>query len=173
MKSSMSRSSDRRALLTGLCALGLSAVLPSAASAARRAGPFRSIVVDVGLMEARGLGPFAERVRVLLTRDMNREFAGRVTPNNRAAPVLVVTVRSVSLNGFAGPSGGRGGGRGGDGSSDFLDALLSVGRNTQPLLVSLASGGSAGRFGAVSDEDRRLAALTRSTAHWARRRLGG
>jgi hypothetical protein len=176
----MSHSSDRRTLLIGLGALGAGSLLLPAEALARGVrvqGPLRSILVDVAPMKARGLGSFAERVRVAVVRAMADEFAGRLAPGDRRAPTLNVSVRSVSLSAFGGPSGGRGA-RGGDTSTDSIDSRLTVsgpgGSNTQPLLVTQAAGGGGGfRFGTENDDAGRIEALARALAHWTRRRTVG
>jgi len=177
----MSHSSDRRSLLIGLGSLGAGSLLLPAEALARGVrvqGPLRSVLVDVAPMKARGLGAFAERVRVAVDRAMAEEFAGRLSPGDRRAPTLNVSVRSVSLSAFGGPSGGRGGGGGGDTSTDSIDSRLTVsgpgGTRSQPLFVTQAAGGGGGfRFGTESNDAARIEALARALAQWTRRRTIG
>jgi hypothetical protein len=173
MRSSTSSLSDRRAVLFGLAAVLAAAGLPGSAKAAY-AGPFRGVAVDVGPMIARsGPGPFPSLVRAELTRALEQAFAGRIVPQDKRLPVLVVTVKSVSFSAFSGGTGGRGSHGGGDPGNDWFEGWITVGDETQPLLVNHASPGSGERFGVERDEALRLHGVLQATAYWTRRRLGG
>ena len=75
---------------------------------------FSSVAVDVGPLNARGLGRYAEFVRQSLTAELRRAFADRMGPG----PRLVVRVTGVSLNAYAGHGHGLGrSGKGGGGRS--------------------------------------------------------
>lgn len=161
----------RRALLA--CALLPLSGLASPALAQPAAAParFSSVSVDVRPLLDKGLGPYAERLRAVLQAELRRAFADRLGGQGAR---LVVLVRGVSLNAYAG-SGARGRGTGGS-VNDYLDgeALILgprgevVGRHPQLSALPASSGGA---WYDPASEDRRLAALAAHYAGWLRRGL--
>ena len=99
----MSRSFDRRAVFAGAFALLATAAVPAVAAGQL----FSRIVVDVEPLRAKGLGDFAATVSAILGPALAAEFAGAVDPRDRSAPMLVVRIDSVMLNGNLDGGDGR------------------------------------------------------------------
>jgi hypothetical protein len=174
MKSWMSLSSDRRSVLRA--GLGLAA----AAAAGSLAGPLparaqgfaiRGVSVDVRPLEARGLNGFAEALGAAVHRQFLAQFGDRIT-GDRRAPLLIVTLTSLSMNASAGSAGGRAGrGGGGGGESDYLQGEVSLGGQSFPLLVQQYSG-NGGSWRDPNIDRRRVEALAFAFAQWSRRKIG-
>lgn len=162
---------SRRTLL----AAGLAGLAPGAPEALAQPTPrparFSSVAVDVRPLLDRGLGAYAERLRGVLQAELRRAFADRL---GGAGPRLVVLVKGVSLNAYAG-SGARGRGMGGsvndylDGEALFLGPRGEVlGRHPQLSALPASSGGA---WYDPESENRRLVALAAHYAGWLRRGL--
>lgn len=157
-----------RVFLLAILVAGL--VRSSAAEPAPAFDRLSGIRVDVGPLAARGYGPQAALLREDLSAALARAFAGRL---GGGGPSLVVRVRSLSLNPYAG-SGGRG--FGGGLQSDYLDGeALLVGRNgavlaRHPQLSALPSS-SGGAWYDPESERRRVAAIAEHYAQWLSRTL--
>ncbi|MET0257368.1 MAG: hypothetical protein ABW179_02210 [Methylobacterium sp.] len=139
------------------------------AQAASGFGRFGSVRVDVRPMLALGAGAQAEALRSDLTAALRQAFADRI---GGRGPGLVVLVRGLSLNPYAGGQGDGGrGGLGGGGSNDYLDGeALLVGANGQvlarhPQLAVLPSS-SGGAWYDPGSERRRIAAIAEQYAQW-------
>lgn len=174
MKSWMSRSFDRRAVLgLGASALAAGVVASSPVLAQMAGGPTISgISVDIRPLEAKGLNGFAEALGAAVHQQLSREFAGRIT-RDRRAPVLYVQLTGISMTPPAGPAVGRGRGGGGGAESDFLEGTVSLGGQSFPLLVQ-QNAGTAGDWRRPEVNDRRrFDALAYAFAHWTRRKVGG
>lgn len=157
-----------------LLALAASALAPlpgALAQQAPRPAAFSSITVDVRPLLDRGLGGYAERVRAVLAAELARAFADR---SGGPGPRLVVLVKGVSLNPYAG-SGSRPGWGGGT-TSDYLDGeALILDRGGQVLRrhpqLSAVPASSGGAWYDPESENRRLVALAAHYAAWLRRDL--
>ncbi|WP_298958452.1 hypothetical protein [uncultured Methylobacterium sp.] len=160
-----------------LVAVGLLAAGPAAAQDAALAPGtrFSAVRVDVGPLQARGLGPFAERVRADLQVALNDAFADRV---GGRGPALVVRVNGLSLNPYAGSESSRGLGGGNATNTDYLDGeALVVGPRGEVLLRHPQLSATPASFGGAwydpASESRRVVAITQHYAQWLRRNLGG
>ena len=136
---------------------------------------FSSIRVDVGPMLARGAGPQAEALRADLTAALRHSLGDRIVGGR--GPGLVVRVRSLSLNPYAGGLGGGRGGLGGGGmQNDYLDGeALLVSRGGEvvarhPQLSALPSS-SGGAWYDPASERRRVTAIAEHYAQWLSRTL--
>lgn len=137
-----------------------------------RAETFSGIRVDVGPLIAQGNGLQAEALRADLLAALRQSFADRL---GRDGPLLVVRIRSISINPYAGSQGGRGGFGGGT-SSDYLDGeALVVGRRGEILRrhpqLSTTPSSSGGAWYDQASERRRVAAIAEHYAGWLRRAL--
>ncbi|NNM73083.1 hypothetical protein [Enterovirga aerilata] len=159
---------DRRAMVAGLVAAAA-----SGPSALAQAGPprFSAVIVDVGPLHARRLGPFADFLRSALQAELARAFADRLG-GGRGAPRLVVRIDGISMPSYVGREGGRffGGGI----QNDYLEGeALVVAPNGQilarhPQLSALPSN-SGGAWYDERSEQRRVLALAAHYAGWLRR----
>ncbi|WP_238180247.1 hypothetical protein [Methylobacterium haplocladii] len=137
-------------------------------------GRFASVRVDVRPMLALGGGAQAEALRADLTASLRQTFADRI---GGRGPSLVVVVRSLSLNPYAGSQGGGGrGSLGGGGSNDYLDGeALLVAANGQVLArhpqLSVLPASSGGAWYDPASERRRIAAIAEQYAQWLVRML--
>lgn len=154
-----------------LCvALGHAAV----SQAAPGFGRFASVRVDVRPMLALGGGAQAEFLRSDLTAALRQSFADRIGGRGLS---LVVVVRSLSLNPYAGGQGNGGrGSLGGGGSNDYLDGeALLIGANGQVLArhpqLSVLPSSSGGAWYDPASERRRIAAIAEQYAQWLVRML--
>ena len=157
---------------TRLGCLGLLALIATTALGSAQAESFSGIRVDVGPLIAQGNGPQAEALRGDLLDALRRSFADRL---GREGPLLVVRIRSLSINPYAGSQGGRGGLSGGT-SSDYLDGeALVVGRRGEILRrhpqLSATPSSSGGAWYDPASERRRVAAIAEHYAGWLRRAL--
>lgn len=162
----MSADADRRSVLAGLFVSAL-----GAPALAQDAGPgaFSSILVDVGPLRAKGLGPYADAVRAAMQAELSRAYADRL---GRHGPRLVVRIDAISLRSYAGREGGRwfGGGT----QNDYLEGeALVVGPGGEVLIrhpqLSALPSNSGGAWYDPDSERRRLAALAAHFAGWLRR----
>jgi hypothetical protein len=168
---------SRRALMTGAAALALAATPAGAQSVAAAVAPgsrFASIVVDVGPLYARGLGPYADFIRSSLSAELQRAFADRIGPG----PRLVVRITGVSLNPFVGggSSSRRGRGGGGGADSDYLEGeALVVGPRGEILArhpqLSATPASMGGAWYDPASEQKRTAFLAYHYAAWLRRQI--
>ncbi|WP_246682719.1 hypothetical protein [Methylobacterium sp. WL9] len=137
-------------------------------------GRIASVRVDVRPMLALGGGAQAEALRADLTASLRQTFADRI---GGRGPSLVVVVRSLSLNAYAGGQGDGGrGGLGGGGSNDYLDGeALLVGADGQVLArhpqLSVLPSSSGGAWYDPASERRRIAAIAEQYAQWLVRML--
>lgn len=150
--------------------LAMSGVVP--ARAAEGFARFASVRVDVGAMVAAGAGAQAEALRADLTAALRRSFADRI---GGRGPSLVVVVRGLSLNPYAGSQGSRGG-LGGGGQNDYLDGeALLVGPRGQVLArhpqLSVLPASYGGAWYDPASERRRVAAIAEHYAQWLVRTL--
>lgn len=159
---------SRRTSLAGLAAF---ASLPALATARAQGTAFSAISVDVGPLLARGLGPYAERVRSAVAAACAAAFADRIAAGG---PRLVVRIDAVTLSDYAG--GGSGRLFGTSTPTDYMEgeALVVdrrggvVSRLPQLSAVPASSGGA---YYLPDNEQRRLVALSEHFAGWLRRRL--
>lgn len=130
------------------------------------------IRVDVRPLLAQGGGLQAEALKADLLSALTRSFADKL---GGRGPTLVVVVRSLSLNPYAGGQGGRGTFGGGT-QSDYLDGeALVIGRRGEvigrhPQLSALPAS-SGGAWYDPDSERRRVAAISEHYAQWLRRAL--
>ena len=166
----MSRSFDRRAVLGAAAGLLASAALPAQAAGQR----FSRIVVDVEPLRAKGLGGFAETVSATLGPALATEFAGAVDPRDRSAPMLVVRVDSVMLNGNLNGGDGRHSGK--FGVTDYMEGAGLVVANGKVLAQYPVLGAYDNVMGpavmAPNNFAVRLKALSAYYAGWMRRKVG-
>ena len=152
----------------------LSAALTPLASAARaQAFPqfFSSFAVDVSVLKAKGLGPFADLVAAATLHELGRSFADRV---DSRGPRLIVRVTEVDLTSSPDGGGGdrwRGGGSGG-GTDSVNGEALAVGPHGEilarhPQLAVLAVNTSA----VDPNEQGRAIAVAQHYVRWLRREL--
>jgi hypothetical protein len=165
---------SRRALLAGLGATVLAPLSAKAQYGGIAPGTrFSSLAVDVGLLHARGLGPYAEYVRQSLSSELRRAFADRLGPG----PRLVVRITGISLNAYAGHGQGAGRGReGGGGGSDYLEGdALAVDSRGQIIgahhQVSATPASMGGSWYDPASEQKRTAFLAYHYAQWLRRQI--
>jgi hypothetical protein len=169
----MSRLS-RRTFVTGLAgaACAASCVLWAPASQAQ-AFPqyFSSFAVDVSVLKAKGLGPFADLVAAATLSELNRSFADRI---DRRGPRLVVRVTSISLTAFPDGGGERwwGGGKGGGGTDSVEGEALAIGPRGEviarhPQLAVLDVRTSI----LTPNEQGRAVAVSQHYVRWLRREL--
>ena len=104
--------------LSSVGGFGFALLVGSAALAPLRAENFSALRVDVGPLLAQGGGLQAEALRTDLTAALRRSFADRL---GGRGPTLVVRVRGLSINPYAGSGSGR---------SGFGGGGLSVGYGT-------------------------------------------
>lgn len=159
---------NRRSALAG-CAAAIAAHPASGQNASPAA--FSSILVDVGPLRAKGLGPYAEAVQASLQAELARAFADRIRPGGAR---LVVRIDAISLSSYVGSAGSRR--FGGGVSSDYLDGeALVLGPQGEILVrhpqLSALPSNSGGAWYSPGQEERRLDALTAHYAGWLRRGL--
>ena len=161
---------DRRA---ALCSLG--AVLLAGASglpvlAQSAPSTFGAVSVDVSPLREKGLGSYADRVGVVLQREMAVAFADRVRPGS---PRLVVRIDAISMRDYVGGDSRQ---FGSGAPNDYLEGeALVLGRRGEILLrvpqLSALPASSGGAWYDPDSGDRRVAAIARHYAGWLRRRL--
>jgi hypothetical protein len=162
---------SRRSLLKTLACAGLAGAgfaLPAQAQSFPQA--FSSFSVDVSVLKAKGLGPYADLVGSVALDELRRSFADRTDPRG---PRLVVRLTSVTLTAFPGGGGGprwRGGGGGGH---DAVEGeALAVGRRGEilarhPMLAVLDAHAST----VSPNEQLRTVAVTQHWVRWLRRQV--
>jgi hypothetical protein len=159
---------DRRSMVAGLAAAAASGSAVMGQAARPR---FSAVLVDVGPLHAKQLGPFADFVRSALQAELAKAYADRLG-GGRGAPRLVVRIDGISMPAYVGREGGRffGGGI----SNDYLEGeALVVAPNGQiltrhPQLSALPSN-SGGAWYDERSEQRRVIALAAHYAGWLRR----
>ena len=160
---------SRRSLLKALACAGLAGAgfaLPAQAQSFPQA--FSSFAVDVSVLKAKGLGPYADFVGDVALDEVRRSFADRIDPQG---PRLVVRLTSVTLTAFPGGSGGPTW-RGGGGHDAVEGAALAVGRRGEvfaqhPMLAVLDAHASA----TTPNEQGRTIAVTQHWVRWLRRQI--
>jgi hypothetical protein len=163
----------RALLAAALAALALWAAAPAAAQPAPAIGEIR---VDVAPLRAKGVGNYADILRVALTRALEAQLADR---RARGGATLTVVLDRFELRGYG--SGERDdslfgfGGMPGGLSADELagEAFLTVDGQviaSTPLRVALPPGQS-GPWHAEGFEQRRAVNLAEAYASWLARRL--
>ncbi|MBF9194472.1 twin-arginine translocation signal domain-containing protein [Microvirga terrestris] len=162
---------SRRSILKALASAGLAgAGLTLPAQAQSFPQGFSSFSVDVSVLKAKGLGPYADFVGEVALDELRRSFADRVDPRG---PRLVVRLTSVILSPFPGGGGGsrwRGGDGGGDDTVEG-EALAVGGRGEifaqHPMLAAL----SARAPSVAPNEQGRTVAVTQHWVRWLRRQI--
>ena len=167
---------SRRSLLKTLACAGLAGagfagggfIRPTQAQSFPQA--FSSFAVDVSVLKAKGLGPYADFVRDVALDELRRSFADRTDPRG---PRLVVRLTSVTLTAFPGGGGGyrRRGGDGG-GHDAVEGEALAVGRRGEvfarhPMLAVL----DAHAPSVAPNEQGRTIAVTQHWVRWLRRQI--
>lgn len=161
---------SRRSVLTGLACAGFAGALTREPAQAQ-AFPqyFSSFAVDVSVLKAKGLGPFADLVAAATLAELQRSFADRINPRG---PRLVVRLTGIFLTPFP-DGGGRWRHGGGGGGSDSLEGeALAVGPRGEilarhPQLAVL----DVRRSILDPDEQGRAAAVAQHYVRWLRRQL--
>jgi hypothetical protein len=165
---------SRRSFLMNLACAGLAGAgfaMPASAQAQGFPRAFSSFSVDVGPLEAKGLGgPYADLVAQAALDELRLSFADRIDPRG---PRLVLVVTGVFLT--SSPGGGRGWrsrGDGGGGSDGMDGEALAVGPRGE-LLARFPQHAAleADRSMREPDELGRTAAIARHYVRWLRRRL--
>ena len=158
---------SRRSFLTGLACAGLTGSGPAQAQSFPQG--FSSFAVDVSVLRAKGLGPFADLVGQAAFDELRRSFADRVDPRG---PRLVVRLTGIFLTTAIG-GGDRWWGGGSGGGSDSLEGeALAVGPRGEilarhPQLAVL----DVRRSSVNPDEPGRAVAVAQHYVRWLRRRL--
>ncbi|MBJ6127563.1 twin-arginine translocation signal domain-containing protein [Microvirga splendida] len=162
---------SRRSILKALACAGLAGAgfaVPAHAQSFPQG--FSSFAVDVSVLKAKGLGPYADFVADVALDELRRSFADRTDPRG---PRLVVRLTGVTLTPFPGGDGGfrwRGGGGGGH---DAVEGeALAVGRRGEilarhPMLAVLDANASS----RDPAEQRRTVAVTQHWVRWLRRQI--
>lgn len=168
----------RRQFLAGLLA-GTAALALGPSFALAQAPVIGAIRVDVSALQEQGWGGNALAIKL----GMERELAAALGAGYRRGrgATLVVTVRGVFLNSYAGSGGGGGGrwgGGGGGNTSDSFDSvatLVAPGNRvlaTYPVL-STVSAFSAGPWYLPDIDQRRIDGLIKHNAAWIKRYVAG
>ena len=128
MSNPMMSLSSRRTILKTLACAGFAA--PAYAQGFPPA--FSSFSVDVSVLKAKGLGPFADLVGAAALDELQRSFADRVDPRG---PRLVLRLTSVFLTSSPDNSSGyKGRSGGGNSGHDAVEGeALAVGRRGEVL----------------------------------------
>ncbi|KAB0267101.1 hypothetical protein [Microvirga brassicacearum] len=160
---------SRRGFILGLTALSVAAPLPATAQAFPQF--FSSLSVDVSVLKAKGLGPFADLVAAATLDELRRSFGDRIDPRG---PRLVVRITGVVLTAFPDGGGERwwGGGPGGGGTDSVSGEALAIGPRGEviarhPQLAVLDVRTSA----LTPNEQGRAVAVARHYVRWLRRDL--
>ncbi|MBZ6078135.1 hypothetical protein [Microvirga puerhi] len=168
----------RRSLLKSLTIALLCGAIPGAARAQLFAPAqpfpqyFSSFAVDVSVLKAKGLGPFADLLAASALSQLRVSFGDRIDPRG---PRLVVRLTSLYQSPFTNGGGNRhrGGGGGSDGGSDSLEGeALAVGprgeilaRHPQMAVLDVDRGPTD------PDEPGRAVAIASHYVLWLRRQL--
>lgn len=163
---------SRRHFLTGLASLGLAGCTTTGLGPGSPfPAAFSSFAVDVSILRAKGLGPFADIVAAAALDQLRASFADRT---DRNGPRLVVQLTGLTLTPF--PDGGGDGpwwrGGGGGGTDSLEGVALAVGRGGEilarhPQLAVLDVRTSI----LTPNEPGRAAAVARHYVRWLRREL--
>jgi hypothetical protein len=160
---------SRRTFLAALA--GAATLGPRAAGAQTFPQAFSSFAVDVSVLKAKGLGPFADLVAAATLQELQRSFADRL---DRRGPRLVVRVTSINLTAFPDRGGGHrwGDGSGGSGSDSLDGEALAIGPRgeiiaSHPQLAVLDVNTSI----LTPNEQGRAAAVAQHYVRWLRRQL--
>jgi len=167
----MSPSLSRRSVLTSLACAGLAGAGFGSARAQAFPQYFSSFAVDVSVLRAKGLGPFADLVGAAALDELRRSFADRL---DRRGPRLVVRLTGIFQTPF--PDSGGGGrwwrdGRGG--GTDSLDGeALAVGPRGEILARHPQLAVLDVRTSILNpNEQGRAVALAQHYVRWLRRQL--
>lgn len=169
---------SRRSFLAGFAVAALSgaAFSPARAQLFAPAQPFpqyfSSFAVDVSVLKAKGLGPFADLIAAATLDQLRVSFGDRIDPRG---PRLVVRLTGLVQTAFPGGGGEhwRNGGGGGGGGTDSLEGeALAVGRKGEilarhPQLAVL----QVNRSILDPDEPGRAVELAHNYVLWLRRQL--
>jgi hypothetical protein len=162
---------SRRNILKTLACAGLAgAGFAMSAHAQSFPQAFSSFTVDVSVLKAKGLGPFADLVGAAALDELRRSFADRIDPRG---PRLVLRLTTVFLT--SSPDGGRGHWRrgGGGGGHDSVEGeALAVGRRGEilaqhPMLAVLDVNTSP----LTPNEQGRAVAVAQHYVRWLRRQI--
>lgn len=164
---------SRRSFLIGLACAGLAGagLPPSGAQAQAFPQYFSSFAVDVSVLRAKGVGPFADLLAAATLDELRRAFADRIDPRG---PRLLVRLTGVFLT--SSPDGGGGDRWFRDGSSGSTDSLegeaLALGPRGEilarhPQLAARAVNTSI----LTPNEPGRAIALAQFYVQWLRRRI--
>lgn len=162
---------SRRSILKALSCAGFAGTgfaLPARAQSFPQV--FSSFSVDVSVLKAKGLGPFADLVGAAALDELRRSFADRVDPRG---PRLVLRLTSVTLTAFPGGGGGfRWHGGGGGGHDAVEGEALAVGRRGEvlarhPMLAVLDVNTSI----LDPNEQGRAVAVAQHYVRWLRRQI--
>ncbi len=160
----------RRHVLTALATGAATPALGQFGSGPPFPQAFSSFAVDVSVLRAKGLGPFADLVAAATLDELRRAFADRVDPRG---PRLVVRLTGIFLTTALGGGGDRWWGGGSGGGSDSLEGeALAVGPRGEilarhPQLAVL----DVRRSSVNPDEPGRAVAVAQHYVRWLRRRL--
>jgi hypothetical protein len=160
----------RRHVLTALATGAATPALGQFGSGLPFPQAFSSFAVDVSVLRAKGLGPFADLVAAATLDELRRAFADRVDPRG---PRLVVRLTGIFLTTALGGGGDRWWGGGSGGGSDSLEGeALAVGPRGEilarhPQLAVL----DVRRSSVNPDEPGRAVAVAQHYVRWLRRRL--
>jgi hypothetical protein len=162
---------SRRSFLKALACAGLVGTgfaFPAQAQSFPQA--FSSFSVDVSVLKAKGLGPFADLVGAAALDELRRSFADRV---DSRGPRLVLRLTGVTLTPFPDGGGGfRWHGGGGGGHDAVEGEALAVGRRGEvlarhPMLAVLDVRTSI----LDPDEQGRAVAVAQHYVRWLRRQI--
>lgn len=171
MRNPMTSPLSRRSILKALACAGLAGAgfaVPAHAQGFPQG--FSSFAVDVSVLKAKGLGPYADFVASVALDELRRSFADRTDPRG---PRLVVRLTSVTLTAFPGGGGNfRRRGDGGGGHDAVEGEALAVGRRGEifarhPMLAVLDAHASTVNL----NEQGRTVAVTQHWVRWLRRQI--
>lgn len=140
------------------------------------AGTYSHVAVDVSVLQARGMGPFAAFVGRSLFQQLQKAFGDRL--GYKDAPAIVVRVTGMSLPSYVDAGGANNGRWGGGATFDYLEGeTLVVDRSgailaRYPILANLPSS-YAGAWYDPNIDQMRVNALAGAYAEWSRRYVAG
>ena len=171
------RLTRRTALLALAATPALAAAFPAFAQvpgASPAAGlRIRSVVVDATRVAALGNPDGADRLAVVLARQMRKVFADLIVPNATDA-TLVARISSLYLVSYAGSGTfGRRGSGGGDDSLEGVGIVTAGGRAvSQTSVLAVLDPGYSGPWYLPDIDERRLESIAYQFAWWLRREMG-
>ena len=159
--------------LLGGAASCVGVVAPAAAQAPPAALRFRAIAIDTSRLAALGDPQMADVVQRLLAPELRRTFGDLMAPGDKAAPSLVVRIRSISLSDYAGSRSY--GGRDGTKNVDYLEGAGVVTMSghvvSETPVLSALDAGYSGPWYLPGIDERRVASITQHFAYWLRREM--